>query len=140
MTKHWLLERLEYLRKEARGINFSSGTTRRRRELLEILKVIIDPRSESPWGYAYQLTFTDNGTIGKIIMIPRHVFNKKDGRIILEYPHFHNTHRQIFIFFETTAGMKIAESLRQKLCEETMAFEFPLILKEGQKFTVIDPT
>ena len=136
--KHWLLKKLEYLRREARKVNFSSGTTRRRRDLIEIISAINDSCRAITWYHNFDLAASDNGASAKIILTPRHLFNKDDGKIILEFPSFHNTHRTVFIFFETAAGGEVAKALQEKLHEQTMGFEFPLIFKQGRKLIPVD--
>lgn len=137
--KHWILRRLEYLRKEAKSINFSSGTTRRRKDLLEILVAINNPRFDFGWRHCFHLLASDDGATAKIILKPTHWSSENIGQIILEYPSFHNTHRMVFIIIGNPEALEIAKKLREDLCKNTFAFEYPLILKQGRKLTPIDP-
>jgi hypothetical protein len=138
--KHWILKRLDYLRQRAREIDgFTSGTTRRRRDLIDLLTAINDSYRDFSWRYNFSLSMSDDGKTGKIILTPTHVFNKGHGKITFEYPSVHNTHRTVFIFAETLTGVDAAQILRKNLARRTMAFEFPLILKEGCKLTPLDP-
>jgi hypothetical protein len=107
--------------------------------LIELASAINDSRQDMPWGHAFLLSMSDNGTAGKIILTPTHVFNKGHGKTTIEYPSIHNTHRPAFIFAETLTGLDVAQVLRKILARKTTAFEFPLILKQGQKLTLVDP-
>jgi hypothetical protein len=136
---HWILRQLASLRQRAREIKgFTSGTTRRRKDLLEVLSVINNPRNID-WYYDFALAFSDNGTTGKIILTPQSIFNKTDGKIIFEFPSAHNTHQTFFIIVESAAGAEVAKNLRDNLARQTMGFQFPIILKKGRKLIPIDP-
>src|SRR4030042_3506282 len=137
--KHWIIKRLEYLRRQAKHINFSSGATRRRRDLIEVFTAINDSRYDFGWRHCFHLSISDAGATGKIILSPTHWSDEGAGKIILEYPSFHHLHRMIFIFVENPVSVEIAKALRQELHKKTFALEFCLILKQGRKLTPIGP-
>lgn len=137
--RHWILRHLFYLRKEAKNINFASGTTRRRNDLIALVTAINRSCRDTLWNHNFYLSLSDNGVTGKIILTPKYLFIKNDGKIIFEFPSFHNTHKMIFVFFETPAGQKVAEKLRQSIQNQTMGFSISLIFKQGRKLIPLDP-